>query len=71
MKLGLSKATKGDNTYSHDLMEAGVSDVGISFPVNGQAMRHVEHVTAKPGNYVTSVGIQNQNRILFNHVPFG
>jgi hypothetical protein len=52
-------------------METRVSDVSISFSVYCEAVRQVKHVTAKSRDDVSGLGIQNQDCVLFDNVPFG
>ena len=49
-------------------MEPGISDVGVPRFVEAQAVRHIEQVFAERPDDVTGVRIQDQDRVLVNHL---
>ena len=59
------------STHPHDLVEASIGDVGVALAVDGQAVRHVEHVLAGGADDVTGVWIQDHDGVFFDHLPVG
>jgi hypothetical protein len=51
-------------TYPHDLMHSDIRDVGVPCLVDGEPMRHVEHVGAPRRFQGTTVGIKRRDGVL-------
>jgi hypothetical protein len=49
-------------------MKPGISDIGVPRFVEAQAVRHVEQAFAKRSDDVTGVRIQDQDRVLVDHL---
>ena len=58
-------------SYPHDLVQSHVRDVSVCIVVNGQAVWHVEHVTAPGVLDGGRVRVQDQNGVLRNGFLIG